>query len=499
MAIEFAMPKLGLTMESGTILRWLVPDGAEVTAGQAVLLVETDKVETEIEASGSGVLAQTGEIGVEYPCGVRIGWFLEAGEEPPAAGDTPSAPARAQVAVVPQSPSAPQPVAAAPVRKPGERILASPAAKRLARELGVELAAVVGTGPKGRITERDVRAANEAPAGSPAAEPAGVAGSSAPDPGGLVQPPATLAARQLADLLGADLRAVHASAADGRISRADVAAYVRKLLSEASSESGTPEPSRSATETTVDPEAGTSAPLTQTPVEQIPLRGMRGVIAERMSASLRSMAQLTITMDVDMSAVVAERGALASAARGGNADWEGDADAAEAVVPGYTDFVAAAAAAALREHPRVNSQVTDDAVALLPDIHVGLAVALDDGLLVPVIRHADRLSLSEIASETKRLAAGARDGTLSYDDYQGATFTVTALGMFGVDAFTPIINSPNTAILGVGRIRNETVWTDAAPEPRPVLTLSLTWDHRAFDGAPAARFTGSVRDWLESR
>ena len=503
MAIEFAMPKLGLTMESGTILRWLVPDGAEVAAGQAVLLVETDKVETEIEASGSGVLAQTGEIGVEYPCGVRIGWFLEAGEEPPATADAPTAAAQAQAAV-PASPSSPQPVPASPVRAPGERILASPAAKRLARELGMELAAVAGSGPKGRITERDVRAASEAQAAAPAtpaAEPADITGSTAPEPGASVQPPATLAARQLADVLGADLRAVPASAADGRISRADVAAYVRKLLANLSSSSASPEPPRQTAGTASAPAVETSAPpLSQTPIEQIPLRGMRGVIAERMSASLRSMAQLTLTMDVDMSAVVAERAALVEAARGDDAGHpDEDPEAAAAAVPGYTDFVISAAAAALGKHPRVNSQVTDDAVALLGDIHVGLAVALDDGLLVPVVRHADRLSLDEIAAETTRLAAGARDGTLGYDDYQGATFAVTALGMFGVDAFTPVVNPPNTAILGVGRIRNETYWSADVPAARPTLTLSLTWDHRAFDGAPAARFAGAVRDWLESR
>ena len=547
MAVEFAMPKLGLTMESGTILRWLVPDRAEVTAGQSVLLVETDKVETEIESSGGGVLAQTGEVGEEYLCGVRIGWLLEAGEEPPAsdtapagppaaapvqAGGAPAPPGSAQPAATPAGQGSPRP-AAAPVRVLGERILASPAAKRLARELEVELAAVAGSGPKGRITERDVRAANAAPQ---AADPATVGGSTAPGPGvsapspaagsptlgpdGSVQPPATLAARQLADLLGADLRGVQASAADGRISRADVAAYVRTLLSGLSA--GAPTPSgrtaESAGETsrksaTPDP----APPLTQTPSEQIPLRGMRGVIAERMSASLRSMAQLTLTMDVDMSAVVAERKALATAARSGDADGRDDANgggadnrgvtgepetgaaSTSAVVPGYTDFVVTAVAAALGEHPRVNSQVTDDAVALLPHIHIGLAVALDDGLLVPVVRDADRFSLDEIAAETTRLATGARDGTLGYDDYQGATFTVTALGMFGVDAFTPIINSPNTAILGVGRIREDTVWSDGNPAARPTLTLSLTWDHRAFDGAPAARFAGAVRDWLESR
>ena len=528
MAIEFAMPKLGLTMESGTILRWLVPDGAEVSAGQAVLLVETDKVETEIEASGSGVLAQTGEIGVEYPCGVRIGWFLEAGEEPPAPADAAPAAAQVQAAAVPASQPFSQPVPTAPVRAPGERILASPAAKRLARELGVEIAAVAGSGPKGRITERDVRAANEARGSGPASATSGAgpgASTVADGPGidpapvgsappGTVSRPATLAARQLADLLGVDLRRVPASAGDGRVSRADVAAHVRTLLAGLSSraadeDSASPvralpaQADAAASAATADPStrsATPAPPLSQTPVEEIPMRGMRGVIAERMSASLRSMAQLTLTMDVDMGAVVAERAALVEAARDDDADErDGDADAVAAVVPGYTDYVIAAAAAALGGHPRVNSQVTDDAVALLSDIHVGLAVALDDGLLVPVVRHADRLSLDEIASETTRLAAGARDGTLAYDDYQGATFTVTALGMFGVDAFTPIINSPNTAILGVGRIRNETDWSADVPAALPTLTLSLTWDHRAFDGAPAARFAGAVRDWLESR
>lgn len=571
MAVEFAMPKLGLTMESGTILRWLVPDRAEVTSGQSVLLVETDKVETEIESSGSGVLAQTGEVGEEYLCGVRIGWLLEAGEEPPASDTAPAGPpvaAPVQAGGVPAPPGSAQPAAtpagqdshrpaAAPMRAPGERILASPAAKRLARELGVGLAAVTGSGPKGRITERDVRAASVEPASSQAAGPATGPGSttsgqaaaasgatalgpgvSAPLPAMVagaaiavsdtsVQPPATLAARQLADLLGADLRVVQASAADGRISRADVAAYVRTLLSGLSAGASTPSgrAAESAGEASQQGKPATGAatpdpapPLTQTPSEQIPLRGMRGVIAERMSASLRSMAQLTLTMEVDMSAVVAERQALAKAVLSGDADGRDDANdggdtdtrgdagqpetgaaSTSAVVPGYTDFVVAAVAAALGEHPRVNSQVADDAVALLPHIHVGLAVALDDGLLVPVVRHADRLSLDEIAAETTRLATGARDGTLGYDDYQGATFTVTALGMFGVDAFTPIINSPNTAILGVGRIRDDTVWSDGNPAARPTLTLSLTWDHRAFDGAPAARFAGAVRDWLESR
>ena len=535
MATEFAMPKLGLTMESGTILSWLVPDGTPVDAGQAVVLVETDKVETEIEASGSGVLAQSGEVGENYECGVRIGWFCEPGESPPqAAAGPPRASSQAlkssttgsAVAAAPAAAPARAPgervlasPAATPARASGERVLASPAAKRLARELGVDLAIIAGSGPNGRITERDVQAAFDAPPvpalgeAAPAAtgdvQRLAVPSPGISGPGISVSPPATFAARQLADLLGVDLRTVHASSADGRISRADVAAHVRTLLSRLSPTADAPTPELSspvpgaapATPETKPAPADEAPPLAQTPTEQIPLRGMRGVIAERMSASLRSMAQLTLTMDVDMSAAVAERAALVEAARSASDDDAGnpDGDAPDAAVPGYTDYVVAAAAAALRAYPRVNSQVTADAVALLPDIHVGLAVALDDGLLVPVIRHVDRLSLSEVAAETKRLAGGTRSGGLRYDDFQGATFTVTALGMFGVDAFTPVINPPNTAILGVGRIRTETDWSSGSPEARPVLTLSLTWDHRAFDGAPAARFTGAVRDWLESR
>ncbi|WP_423922210.1 2-oxo acid dehydrogenase subunit E2 [Candidatus Poriferisodalis sp.] len=494
MATEFAMPKLGLTMESGTILRWLVPDGTPVDAGQAVVLVETDKVETEIEASGSGVLHLTGEVGENYECGVRIGWFCEPGESPPTAA---AVPPRAPVQALKSSATGSAVAAAsatAPPRAPGERVLASPAAKRLARELGVELATIAGTGPKGRITERDVRAALDA-SPVPALSEAAPAGTAAADLSAAVSPPATLAARQLADLLGVDLRTVRAGAADGRISRADVAVHVRDVLARLSRLVEPDQPAlMSAAPETKPAAADETPPLAQTPTEEIPLRGMRGVIADRMSASLRSMAQLTLTMDADMSAIVAERAARAESARSGNGD-----DTADVAVPGYTDYVVAATAAALRSHPRINSQVTADAVALLGDIHVGLAVALDDGLLVPVIRHADRLSLSEIAAETKRLAGGAREGALGYDDFQGATFTVTALGMFGVDAFTPVINPPNTAILGVGRIRTETDWSGGNPAARPVLTLSLTWDHRAFDGAPAARFAGAVRDWLESR
>jgi pyruvate dehydrogenase E2 component (dihydrolipoamide acetyltransferase) len=462
MATEFTMPKLGLTMEAGTIREWLVASGNEVRAGQAVLLIETDKVETEVEASGAGVLHHVGAVGESYPCGELIGWFLEPGESPPA-----------RVVAPAPSPSAARPAAgvAADLRsmtapaRPDGRLFASPNARRVAAELGIDIATVDGTGPGGRIVSEDVEAASRRPAAMAPARAAAPRGRPLSGSSG----PATVAARQLADLLGVDLAEVEADPRDGRVSREDVARYVRGLLAErAVGARGSRLP---------------DFPLGQTPTMVVPMTGMRATIATRMHGSLTEMAQLTLFMDVDMNRVVAHRAAL-----GG-----------QAVVPGYTDYVIAAVARALREVPVVNSQVTDAGVALLPDVHVGLAVALDGGLIVPVVRHTDRLDMVTLAAETTRLATAARSGKLKLDDLEGGTFSVTALGMFGVDGFTPVINPPNTAILGVGRLRDDVGWDEAG---RPVkvkrLTLSLTWDHRAFDGVPAAEFTRAVVAELEA-
>ena len=207
---------------------------------------------------------------------------------------------------------------------------------------------------------------------------------------------------------------------------------------------------------------------------------MRGTIAKRMASSLREMAQLTLTMDADMDAVVADRARRA----------------ADGAAPAYSDYVIAACAAALRAHPFVNAQVTPDGIAVLPDIHIGLAVAVDGGLMVPVVHHADQLALADIATTTKRLADAVRAGNVTLPDLEGGTFSVTALGMFGVDAFTPVINPPNAAILGAGRIRDELTLVDGTVVATKRMTLSLTWDHRVFDGAPAAQFCKSIADAL---
>lgn len=508
MATEFQMPKLGLTMEAGTIIGWHVADGTLVAAGTPVLSIETDKVETDVEASASGRLRQIGAPGETFPCGERIGWFLAEGEEPPAS-PSPASTDPAALPSIPASRVGDSPAASAagkqPTSAPDGRIRSSPNARRVAAELGVDIAVVAGSGPDGRIVAADVQrfvetrlqSVSEGVEPSVGARlesvsegvqpPVGARPAPIPDTGAPVV--ASLAARRLADLLGVDIAAVPRTGVDPRVTRDDVALYVRQRLAGPGPAPAPAQPAqapvRRAARSPTRPSgsAPALAPPSQTPSSVVRMRGMRATIASRMHESLHNMAQLTLTMDAAMDRIVADR-------RRRQVDG---------AAPSYTDYVIAAVAAALVEHPVVNSQITDDGIALLPEVNVGMAVALDDGLVVPVVRGADRRSITDISVETDRLAAAARSRSLGLDDFQGATFTVTAMGMYGVDAFTPIINPPNTAILGVGRVRRDVGWDDDdRAVPRPVLTLSLTWDHRAFDGAPAAEFTRTVREVLES-
>ncbi len=457
MATEFLMPKLGLTMEEGTIREWLVPDGAVIEPGTPVMSIETDKVESDVEAAVGGRLHQIGSVGDTFPCGAVIGLWLAEGEAAPVSA-SPAAAASAPASVAPASvvgaPSVPS--AAAPAPRADGRLFVTPNARRVAAAAGIDVATLRGTGPGGRIVSEDVEAAALRP--RPVAAPATAAWS--PAAGG-AHVPASVAGRQLADLLGVDLAVVPPDPAEGYVTRDAVARWVRTQLQPAQPAAALPAAS-------------------QTPTSITRISGMRGTIAKRMHASLQEMAQLTLTMDAEMDAVVADR------------QRRKDAGAA----PGFTDYVVAAAGRALRRHPGVNAQVTADGIAVLPDVHVGLAVALDGGLVVPVVRHADRTPLDAIATETTRLATAARGGKLTLDDLDGGTFSVSALGMFGVDAFTPVINPPNVAILGVGRLRQDVVLVDGAVASRTRLTLSLTWDHRVLDGAPAAAFCQTIVELL---
>ena len=472
MSTEFIMPKLGLTMEEGTILEWLVEDGTEITQGMAVLRIETDKVESDVESPGAGRFHRVGNQGDTYPCGALIGYLLADGEAPPVAQvSAPAAAAAPAAASTTVASSAPVAASLAAPRREG-RLFASPNARRVAKELGIDIETVVGSGPEGRITSEDVEEAHKNPSarratGAPAIAVAPILSSN----GNVL---ATAAARQLAELLGVDLSLVPYDATDGRVTKDGVAAFVRAQLA-----SGlTANKQSPSTEKT----AVVLAPASQTPTSIKKMSGMRGTIAKRMQSSLQDMAQLTLHMDADLDAIVEDRESRKSSSHS---------------LPGFTDYVIAAAARALKLHPIVNSQVTAEGIALLPEIHVSMAVALPEGLIVPVIKNTTSLDLASLASETKRLSGAAREGKLGLGELEGGTFSVSTLGMFGVDGFTPVINPPNTAILGVGRLRDDVVVSKKGKVSTVKrMTLSLTWDHRVFDGAPAAEFCKSIVDLL---
>lgn len=466
MATEFIMPKLGLTMEEGTILEWLVADGDVIQAGTPVLRIETDKVESDVEATNTGRIHRSGQTGQSYPCGAVIGYVLAEGEEPPASTVTATATevathkATTELPPMADTPLMTQQISVAPTDS--ARRFISPNAYRVAATLGVDLAKVSGSGPGGRIVSEDVEQAATQLSGVAPKTP-----SIRPSVAHQENITATAAARQLADLLGIDLQQVPMSADQFRIERDDVALYVRRRLTTAS--------------TSDAPTATPSADSDSTLAGAKKMSGMRSTIAKRMHASLHEMAQLTLHMDADFDRVIDHRNDLRQSE----------------VTPGITDYLLAASGRAIARHRFVNSQLIDGAIAELPDVHIGLAVAVPGGLVVPVIRHADRTSLIDIARNSQQLAGAAREGRIRLEDLEGGTFSVTALGMFGVDGFTPVINPPNAAILGVGRLRDDLVIKKKGKiSTVKRLTLSLTWDHRVFDGAPAAEFCQTIVELL---
>jgi pyruvate/2-oxoglutarate dehydrogenase complex dihydrolipoamide acyltransferase (E2) component len=434
-AVEVLLPKLGLTMETGLIEAWLVPAGTPVKPGDPLLRLATDKVDVEVEAEEAGLFHPAVASGVELPPGTLIGWLLEAGEEVPSG---------AAALEAPPPPHVPAEATAPVVSEPGAltrtgRLFASPNARRVARERGVDVAQLNGSGPNGRIITADVLGAAAAPGGShPAPQ--------------VVSP----LVRRDAAVAGVDLSAVAGSGLGGTVRRSDVpAAAAGQVPAEA-------------------------APVAAA-AQVIPLTGMRGVIASRMHASLQEMAQLTLGTEATMDAAMALRTQLKE-------QWQ----QAGIPVPTITDLVVRAAALALRGHSRLNASVHDNAIHVQPEINVGLAVALEEGLLVPVLKRADQLPLSAIAAESRRLAQAARTGQLALTDLEGGTFTVSTLGSYGIDFFTPVITPGQVAILGVGRLRDSVRWEGATPVRTQVLTLSITFDHRAVDGAPAADFLRGV-------
>ena len=449
MAIELRMLQMDQTMTKGKIGKWLVKEGDTVTQGQPLLEIETDKVVHEQESPTDGVIAQLlAEEGTNVPVNALLAIIGAPGEEV-ARVEADTAPEPVEVDTTPEPQASVQP--AQPRATPPAMTVApkaSPAARQLAEKLAIDLTEVKASGPGGRILESDVQRYIDLRGPAPIEE--------------TTRLKASPLARRLAKEHGVDLISIVGSGPDGRIVRDDV------LQASAAAEAAVIE-----------------TPTLQQETEVIPMDGIREIIAERMTMSLQTNASVTLHTEVDATAFVELRGML------------NDKLQAREVSLTYTDLLVKVVANALREHPRLNTTLTDEGIHLLPEINIGVAVALDDGLVVPVIRDADKERLSEISEQVRSFAERARSNQLTPGELQGGTFTITNLGNFGIDAFTPIINPPESAILGVGRILKKPVVHDDEIVARSMLTLSLTFDHRVVDGAPAAQFLQTVSGYIQ--
>jgi len=422
-AIEIVMPRLGWDMKAGTVVEWLKHDGDRVAAGEFLFLVESDKSTTEVEALDSGTLHipdQALHLGEELPVGTLLAYLLEDDERLPSAA-TPaetsppstapaSAVAEERMTVVVAEGEANADAGLDHSRRRRHPV-ASPRAKRLATELGVDWAALTGSSRSGRIVARDIQEAFARAGTAP----------SAPVPATAPPIPATK-------------------------------------------------------------RAATASPA-------IPLTPMRRVIGERMAQSAHTVAAVTLTTEADASALVRVRAELAEALAG-----------QDTPIPSYNDFFIRLVASALREFPDLNAALTDAGIVRHEAVNIGLAVDTERGLFVPVVRDAHARSVQAIAGESARLIAAVRAGQAAQADLAGGTFTITNLGMYEIDAFTPIVNPPQCAILGLGRIVARPVVVDedaGTVGVRKMLALSLTFDHRLVDGGPAARFLQRIKGFVE--
>jgi pyruvate dehydrogenase E2 component (dihydrolipoamide acetyltransferase) len=445
---EIYLVKVGMTMTEGMVSEWFIADGAEVKKGEMLYALETEKVNLDVDAEADGTVKHLVEAGVTLEPGDVVGYIFAQGESIPDVLPGANSQPEVVVSAEPVAVESAAPMAVEAVVSEGF-VKASPAAKRLAKELDVNYLALQGTGPGGRIVEADVQSAAS---GQTASQQPAVAAIQSQSSANIKASPL---AKRIAEQRAIDLSQVRGTGPGGRIVQSDV----ENLGASIAQASG--------------PVAG----------DIVPVKGMRKTIAQRMHQSLQDSAQLTMDMAAVMDDAVKLREQLIR-------EWDG------AARPTFTDLVIKAAAKALQKHPLMNSQFGGTGIQLLNEIHVGIAVALPEGLVVPVVRHADQLSLKEIAIESARLATSARNGTLGLDDYAGGTFTISALGMFGVDSFTPIINQPQSGILGVNRILDGVAWEGETPIRQKQMNLSLTWDHRVLDGAPAAEFLQTVVEYL---
>jgi pyruvate dehydrogenase E2 component (dihydrolipoamide acetyltransferase) len=402
MAKAITVPKLGLTMEKATITTWMKQEGDAVNKGEVFCIIETDKVNFEMEAPQAGVLAKVmAEEGSVLPVGEVIAVIAQAGETfdlkdmiRRAREDTGASPPEKEVKAAPEAPAA-----ASLPRERGEKreVRVSPLARRIAEEKGVSLEGMTGTGPGGSITKEDV---------------------------------------------------LNALESKGKVSIQAFPLLVSK---------------------------------------KVPLKGVKKVVAERMALSWHTAPRVTQVLEVDMTEAVRFR----EENRGG---WE-----SQGVRVSLNDLLIKAASQALIEYPEVNSSLKGDEIEMYGNVNMGIAVATERGLIVPVLRNAHQKSLLEIAGESGALIQKTLDGKAGPDEMSFGTFTITNLGTFGIDLFTPIINQPESAILGVGKLDRKVKVVDGDKIAiRSVMNLCLVFDHRVIDGAPAARFLGRVKEILEN-
>lgn len=425
---EIFMPKAGMDMKEGTLLRWLKNVGDSVEKDEPIMEIETDKITMEAEAPATGILlAKLIDDGTTVPVLQTIGYIGQPGEKVPdapvVAADTPTA-APAETAVETAVPAPKLPAL-------NGSVAATPYAKKLAAEKGVELTAVTASGPAGEVRASDVLAAAQS---------------------GTVN--ATALAKKYAEVNGVDLSAVSGTGYDGKIRKNDV--------------------------------LNATAPAAQREITRIPLTPIRKAIARNMFNSLHSMAQTSDSVEIDVTELMALRQRLLA-----HKDELGTKIT-------INDLLSYAAVKMLKTHPLANASFSDTEILCYPDVNLSMAVATDYGLTSPVVHGADRMSLVELSLAMRDLVVRARDRKLTADDQQGGTFTLTNMGIFPVDNFNPILPAPQSCIIGFGRCVEKPAVYQGQICIRTMMVLSVTYDHRVFDGGEVGSIMKTMKEYLET-